>query len=95
MTANRYMVCTAQIDGIEKKLELDLSGEIQKATSSNGDSKIVKRMKGIAKTLNGKEKAAFTKLIEDYELGNASVLDLKKFVRTHREEKIEDDSARG
>lgn len=95
VTANRYMVCTAQIDGIEKKLELDLSGEIQKATSSNGDSKIVKRMKGIAKTLNGKEKAAFTKLIEDYELGNASVLDLKKFVRTHREEKIEDDSARG
>lgn len=94
ITANRLMKCMAKIDGIEKELTLDLSGDLGERTgvTRSRDEKILARLKRAGILMGEEKRAALEGLLNDYESGDGSVSieDIKEFVKQNRKSGLDE-----
>lgn len=96
ITADRLMKCTASIDGIEKVITLNLSGETSNNSSSGATSKeerVLSMLEKASRTMQEDKAAQFLNMIEDFRRGeNGITLDvLKDYVRDNRVKTVNED----
>lgn len=88
INANRLMRCVAKIDGIEKEIKLDLSGEIKQASVRTSEEKNIDRLLRAGKLMGEDEQKELQRMIDDYRNGNTAIDSIKSFIAKSRKEKI-------
>lgn len=91
ITANRLMKCVSRIDGIEKSIELDLSGECAAPSVSTNDDKTIKRLRRAGALMTAENKKVLEDMLQQLAENKCCVDDVKDFIREHREDGIRND----
>lgn len=94
ISADRLMKCTANIDGIEKSIVLNLAGESTDTSKSkrSKDSKKLDFLQKAVSTMSSENATIYNEMLSDYKSGgNTTITNLQDFVREHREKKIDAD----